>query len=207
MFQSLFKAVHDHTLNDTYDPFKDLMLVQEERPLQLHQLDLRTLTPYQRALLAIDGTVTKFIEAYELEPVEATLLKQEVQLVFQDHPWLEVAAQTELVAREVLLRGRYSGTTYAYAVSLLVTERLPKNLLQGLHKEPSGIGRALLNSQIENRREILWYGHEVIKELPAVVQLYTGNEFLSRTYRIVADGKPIMLICEKFPTTSGLLAN
>ena len=63
MFQSLFNVASDPLINDSYDPFGDLMLVQEERPIQLHQIDLRTITPYQRALLAIDGTVTKFIEA------------------------------------------------------------------------------------------------------------------------------------------------
>ncbi|MBV7339687.1 DUF98 domain-containing protein [Chloroflexi bacterium TSY] len=190
------------TQNDSYDPFADLMLVQDERPLQLTQIDLRTLSPYQRALLAIDGTVTKFIEAYMLEPVEVTLLKQETQPLSQDHPWLAASAQVEVVAREVLLRGRYSGTTYAYAVSLLMPERLSQDMLQQLRIEPSGIGRVLLNSQIENRREILWYGHEVIDELPPDVQACIGNAFISRTYRIIANGKPTMLISEKFPINS-----
>ena len=77
--QTLVKATNGHTVNGSYDPFSDLMLVQEERPLQLNRINLRTITPYQRALLAIDGTVTKFIEAYMLEPIEVMLLKQQTQ--------------------------------------------------------------------------------------------------------------------------------
>lgn len=200
MLQTSVKIVNSPTLNGKYDPFADLMLVQDERPLQMAQIDLRTITPYHRALLAIDGTVTKFIEAYRLEPVEVTLLKQENQFLCQDHPWLNTTIGEDVIARQVLLRGRYSGTTYAYAVSLLMPQRLPPDILQRLSAEPSGIGRALLNSQIENRREILWYGREVLEQLPAEVQHCTGSEFISRTYRIIANGKPTMLISEKFPT-------
>jgi len=190
----------DHEL---YDPFADLMMMQDSRPAHLEQLDLRTVSPFQRALLAIDGTVTKFVEAYVLEPVEVTLLKQETQALSQEHSWLEASVKTEVVARQVLLRGRYSGTPYAYAVSLLLPDRLPENMLNHLQIEPSGIGRVLLNSQIENRREILWYGHEIIQELPPAIQSCVGSDFISRTYRIIANDKPIMLISEKFPVDSG----
>jgi chorismate-pyruvate lyase len=104
-----------------------------------------------------------------------------------------------VIARQVLLRGRYSATVYAYAVSLLAPERLPKTILRDLAGEPAGIGRVLLNSQIENRREILWYGQEQIAHLPETIERYTGNDFISRTYRIIAEGQPVMLINEKFP--------
>jgi|GEM_PF-428616 len=185
--------------NGMFDPFADLFSTQQARPAQLGQVDLRTLTPFQRALLVIDGTVTKFLEAYTLEPVEVVLLKQDIQPLAADHKWLELPKDTEIVARQVLLRGRYTSTVYVYAVSLLVPERLPSEMLGHLKVEPSGLGRVLLNSQIENRREILWYGHESLDNLPSEISHYTGNDFISRTYRIVAGGKPTMLINEKFP--------
>ncbi len=186
--------------NGTFDPFADLLSAQAARPAQLAIVNLRTLTPFQRALVSIDGTVTKFIEAYTLEPVESILLQQQTQRLPTDHPWLALAAPSEVVARQVLLRGRYSATVYAYAVSLLAPTRLPPQLLGDLEKEPAGIGRVLLNSQIENRREILWYGRETIADLPPEIARYTGYEFISRTYRILAGGQPLMLINEKFPT-------
>lgn len=187
----------------SFDPFADLLSAQGSRPCALQPVNLRTLTPFQRALVSMDGTVTKFIEAYTLEPVESTLLSQQTQRLPADHPWLELAAQSEVVARQVLLRGRYSATVYAYAVSLLAPTRLPPHLLHDLEKEPAGLGRVLLNSQIENRREILWYGRETIGDLPEEVARYTGNEFISRTYRIIAGDQPLMLINEKFPIEEG----
>ncbi len=129
-------------------------------------------------------------------------LKQESQKLSADHLWLEVPKETEVIARQVLLRGVYTATIYVYAVSFLVLERLPRDLLQQLEREPSGLGRILLNSQIENRREVLWYGRERVVDLPAEISQLTGDHFLSRTYRIITSGKPAMLINEKFPMTA-----
>lgn len=182
-----------------FDLLADLLMAQTSRPRDLQPVDLRTLTPFQRALVSIDGTVTKFIEAYMLEPVESVLLTQQAQPLLADHPWLDLPAGSEVITRQVLLRGRYSATIYAYAVSLLATQRLPATLLHDLAVEPAGIGRVLLNSQIENRREMLWYGQEQLTHLPATVEQYTGNDFISRTYRIMAHGQSVMLISEKFP--------
>ncbi|MFZ4662773.1 MAG: chorismate--pyruvate lyase family protein [Caldilineaceae bacterium] len=185
--------------NSGFDPFVDLLSAQASRPANLSPVNLRTLTPMQRALLSIEGTVTKFLEAYLLEPIESVLLTQQTQRLQTDHPWLALAAPGEVVARQVLLRGRYSATIYAYAVSLLAIDRLPPTLMQDLAHEPAGIGRVLLNSQIENRREILWYGREDLANLPETIERDTGSNFISRTYRIIAGGQPVMLINEKFP--------
>lgn len=193
------RAVSDGETPVAFDPFADLLSAQGRRPRDLDPVDLRELTPFQRALVSIDGTVTKFIEAYLLDPVESVLLTQQTQIMEMDHPWLELPAGGEVVSRQVLLRGRYSSKIYAYAVSLLAPQRLPAGLLQDLAIEPAGIGRVLLNSQIENRREILWYGREHLRGLPENISRYTGNDFISRTYRIMTQGQPVMLISEKFP--------
>jgi chorismate-pyruvate lyase len=188
------------TADGVFDPFADLLAAGDAKPAHLQHVDLRTLTPFQRSLLAIDGTVTKFVEAYSLEPVEVIKLKQEEQRLVTDHPWLEVAQGTPVVARQVLLHGYYSGIVYAYAVSLLVPNRLPDELLSQLAIEPGGIGRVLLSSQIENRREVLWYGREQLAELPEEIRQFTGDTFISRTYRIISYNHPLMVINEKFPT-------
>lgn len=181
-----------------FDPFADLLAGHAHRPPTLQPVNLRTLTPFQRALISIDGTVTKFIEAYMLEPVESVLLHQQTERLPNNNRWLELDAASEVVARQVLLRGRYSMTVYAYAVSLLAPTRLPANLFADLAKEPAGLGRVLLNNQIENRRELLWYGREQITDLPPEIAQFTGDDFISRSYRIIAAGQPLMLINEKF---------
>ncbi|NTU80896.1 MAG: DUF98 domain-containing protein [Chloroflexales bacterium] len=180
-------------------PLADLMSERAGRPEHLHHIDLRSLTSFQRALLAIDGTVTKFIEAYTLEPVDVSRLRQETCQLAGPHLVLETSPGVEVVAREVLLRGKYSSIVYAYAVSLLVPGRLPSDALDRLQTEPGGLGRVLTSGAIENRRELLWYGREHLPELPATVRQHTGELFLSRTYRIFIGGLPAMLINEKFP--------
>lgn len=185
--------------NGTFDPFAELMVMQDAKPPHWQPVDLRTLTPFQRALLSIDGTVTKFIEAYTLEPIEIIRLRQQEKPLLSNHPWLEAAEGPNVIARQVLLRGKYSATIYAYAVSLLLSDRLPTDIIRDLDVEPAGLGRILLNSQLENRREVLWYGREQIADLPEALRAYTGHDFISRTYRIIVGQRPIMLISEKFP--------
>ncbi len=182
----------------TFDPLRELFVAQASRPEQLGEVNLRALTPYQRALLMIDGTVTKFIEAYTLEPVEIIRLSQMTQTLTEEHHWLEAAAGTGVIAREVLLRSRYGQAPLAYAASLVVPERLPHAVRESLEVHGQGLGKILLNTQVETRRELLWYGMERPKRLPEDFRHLAGREFLSRTYRIVAGGQPIMLITEKF---------
>ena len=49
---------------------KDLFIAQCAKPLDLEEINLSQLTPFQRALLVTDGTVTRFIEAYTFSPVK-----------------------------------------------------------------------------------------------------------------------------------------
>lgn len=193
--------------NNTFDPIclvskqvSNLFVAQSAKPAQLNPIDLCTLTPFQRALLVIDGTVTQFIKAYTMEPVEIVQLNQSTQRLSADHVWLEAPKGTVVLDRQVLLRGEYSSTLYAYAVSLIVLDRLPDMVKQGLAVEGEGLGRLLRRSRMENRREKLWYGLEHARELPDAIRHLAGEAFISRTYRIIAGGQPMMLINEKFPS-------
>jgi chorismate-pyruvate lyase len=183
-----------------FDPLGDLLATRGARPAGMAAVNLRALTPFQRALLVMDGTVTKFVEAYTMEPIEVVRLSQEAHELGAEDPWLEAGAGEPVVRREVLLRGGYSRTLYAYAVSVIVPGRLPAEVLADLEEAGSGgLGRILLDQRLETRREVLWYGRERLDPLPEQVGSGVGDEFVSRTYRIIADGRPIMLISEKFP--------
>lgn len=186
-----------------FDPLSDLLVAQVEKPAHLKDINLRTLTPYQRALLTIDGTVTKFIEAYVMEPVMVKLLEQDMREIEARHPWLEIDAGTPVITRQVVLEGKYSKRLYAYAVSLLVHDQLPEPVREDLKVHPQGIGRVLIKNRLETRREVLWYGRENLEELPEGVRHRTDGRFISRTYRVVCSGNPFMLINEKFPMTDG----
>jgi len=181
-----------------FDPLHELFVAQTSRPAHWGEINLRALTPFQRALLMIDGTVTKFIEAYTLEPVEIIRLSQVTQPLPEDHLWLNAPQGTSVIAREVLLRSRYGRAPLAHAISLIVPERLQGAVKQALDLDGQGLGRILFESQIETRRELLWYGKERPQRLPEDLRHLADREFLARTYRIIACGQPIMLINEKF---------
>jgi hypothetical protein len=150
---------------------KDLFVAQSTKPPHLAPVDLRTLTPFQRGLLVIDSTLTQFIEAYTLSPVEVVVLGQKTHALSADHVWLDAPKDTAVVTRQVLLQSHslskqgaakmgvvdmksliedcVSGgegeapTFYAYAVSLIVLDRLPEIIKQGLEVEGEGLGKLL----------------------------------------------------------------
>lgn len=182
---------------------KDLFIAQCAKPSDLEEINLSQLTPFQRALLVTDGTVTRFIEAYTFSPVEVVLLHQETQPLPADHVWLETKKGTEVIARQVMLQtGHMSGqqpTAHTYATSLIVLDRIPQVIRKSLTFKGKGLGQLLQRSGLETRRDLLWWGLSHPKDLPEAFLHLEGQPFLSRTYRIVADGHPIILISEQFP--------
>lgn len=182
-----------------FDPLSDLLIAQKQRPAHLADINFRTLAPYQRALLVIDGTVTKFLEAYSMEPIQVILLNQENRVLPEDHSWLNAEEGTTTIAREVSIEGKYSRHLHSYAVSLLVYDRLPQGVRDDLKIHPGGLGRILLSHKLETRREVLWYGRESLTTLPDTIRERSDGRFFSRTYRIMFNEQPLMIINEKFP--------
>ena len=182
---------------------KDLFVAQFAKPPDLEEMNLSQLTPFQRALLVIDGTVTRFIEAYTFSPVEVVLLYQETQILPTDQVWLDAEKGTEVAARQVVLQSEQKDTQqptiYVYATSIIVLDRIPQTIREGLTLKGKGLGQLLQCSGLETRRDLLWWGLERLKDLPEALLHLEGKSFLSRTYRIVADGHPIMLINEQSP--------
>ena len=185
--------------NGDFSPLNGLLTAQAEKPAEVSAVNLRVLSPFQRSLLVIDGTVTKFIEAYMLEPVNIQRLSQTTVALPEDHRWLEAPKSTTVAVREVLIEGEYSGTLYVYAVSLIVLDRMPATVRERLEIDGEGVGRILIDHQLETRREVLWYGREHAGELSQEVRRRTSGEFLTRAYRIVHERRPVALITEKFP--------
>jgi chorismate-pyruvate lyase len=186
---------------ERFDPLKEVLMAQFAKPAELGPVNLRALSPLQRALLVIDGTVTTFLEVYTLEPVDLRHLHRMNTNLQEKNEWLEAESGSEIELREVLIQGRQSHLLYVYAVASVVLERLPEEARTRLAAPGGSLGRVLNELQLETRREILWYGREHNHQLPnSVRELYDGS-FLCRTYRIIAGGLPIALIHEKFPTS------
>lgn len=182
-----------------YDPTDGLFADQFERPAELGQIDVATLTPMQRVLIVIDGTVTKFLEAYTMEAIEVTTLGQSVQTLAGAQDWLEVDAGGDVLARHVTLTGADSGRLYAYAVSLTNPAAIPRDIRAAMEIQGGSVGRILLGSRVEQRREVLWYGRESPHGLPDEVRGAYDGDLLTRAYRIITGGRPVIMIIEKFP--------
>ena len=184
-----------------FDPLAEIAHGNFASRHDLQPVNLRVLTPFQRALLVIDGTVTRFIEAYTMEPVEIRRIRQDVCAPCSDHRWLEADAASEIMEREVMIRGGYSGTLYVYAISHVLIGRLSPRIRDRLEVQGEGIGRIFEDEKLETRREVLWFGRERLKALPAALEPEGQTEFISRAYRIIVDGHPVVMINERFPVS------
>ena len=80
---------------ERFDPVAGFFLAQADRPAGLEPVIAAELTPLQRALLVIDGTVTTFLEAWALEPVAVTRLWQRPHKLAAPDRWLESAGRRD----------------------------------------------------------------------------------------------------------------
>lgn len=181
-----------------YDPFSGVFVAQDQKPAHLQDVDLDSLTPFERTCLTIDGTVTRFLEAHKMEPVDIVNCGDIRESLIKDHKFLELPKGEEVVSRRVLLKGRFSERVYASAASLVVPERLKAAVGRPVGRIKEGLGRMLLNGRIEQYRELLWYGIEVSSDLPGEMRSLSSDNSLTRTYRIIVNQKPIMMITEWF---------
>lgn len=182
-----------------FDPIASVFVAQSARPAGVTPLNALELSAVQRALLVIDGTVTKFLEAWAMEPVAVLRFDQRLLRLETPEPGLAMPALAPVIRRRVMLQGERSGAFFAWADSLIVAEGLPAGIADALEADGGGLGRILLDSRVESRRECLWYGRDRPEDVPAAVAALWDGDFLVRAYRVIAGGRPIMLITERFP--------
>ncbi len=194
---------NQHSISFVNTRMKALFVAQNAKPKNVKDINFSRLTPFQRGLLVADGTVTRFIEAYTLTPVEVELLQQTKQTLSTEHPWLQLPAGADVISRQVALQihsqNDVSPIIHTYATSLIVPQRLPQPFLDRLRTDKHGLGGLLRGSDLETRRELLWCGIEILRDLPPAVAHLEGETFISRAYRVFANQEPLMLINEKFP--------
>jgi chorismate-pyruvate lyase len=82
-----------------------------------------------------------------------------------------------------------------------VRDRLQEVVQQDLEVAGKGLGHILRASRLETYREVVWYDWEDLDDLPEAFRQLTKDAFLSRTYRVIGGGQPLMLIHEKFPSS------
>ena len=155
----------------------------------------------QRILLTTDGNVGRILENYAGEAIVAVKLDQTVRANGEPcHP-LELSEEDERLTRTVLLRGSTTGRTLLHAETLMAVARLHPLVRTGLLSTSEPIGRLLTLARLETFRDILSSGITRAGAIGEHFGICEDDDVFVRTYRIVAGGRPIMLITEKFPTT------
>jgi len=157
-----------------------------------NDVPIASLPPFLRALLVTDGTVTKILEAYFWEPVEVLTLEQAFVSAERAMTWVQVEAGKRVLIRRARLVGRDSDRIYVNAFSVIRTELIPDAFRRRLIDKEIGIGVLIRDSGMESYREVLEVGVETGGESD-------GEETAFRTYRIIIEGKPVILITESFP--------
>ena len=173
------------------------MVTAETRGLPLDTLGL-----VPRILLATDGTLTHILEAYASELVYLVKLSH----AYVTDPLVRTTygldGDERALRRIILLRGSKSDTTFVYADSVVMLDRLPPSVASGLLETDTPIGKLLFSCRAETFREIIAMAEEHDPVVAAHFGIDTSEPVVSRTYQIMLGGRPISRITEKFPKAS-----
>ncbi len=162
------------------------------------------LSPVQKMLLGTDGSVTSLLEVVTGCPVEIETLMQKVvpadEAVAKE---LQVNPGEEVNFRVVLLKTANSQEALVYAVSHTPLKRLDASFKDDLTKADIPIGVILKKHRIESRRDITSTAF-----LPADPEhcqafgVFAREIMLTRCYKIIRHGQPLIAIKEAFPYNS-----
>lgn len=177
----------------------ELMRTDLQKSLRGSPVEPSKLTSFQRILLTTDGTVTEMLEAYFWESITVVKLFQDDYALEHHLPALGSEQGEHVLDRRIFLRGRVSRLNRVYAESMIALDRLPREIHEGLMKGQKPIGLLILENRLETFREILGCSKEPAEGLAEQFRMGPEDFLISRSYRIVAQGQPIMLITEKFP--------
>ncbi len=155
-------------------------------------------TRFQRMLLGTDGSVTHILEAYAGEPIEVVKLRQEFDAANDADADLLLTTPAKVLRRRVLLRGRNSLRPLLHAEAVVVVERVEPAFLEGLLRTDKPIGVLLAEHRTETFREILRAGREPAGACAPHLGIDVAAEIFIRTYRVVAQRQPVILITERF---------
>lgn len=153
----------------------------------------------QRVLLTTDGTVVQILEAFFDDPIHLGWHVQSTEPLSPADDDLQPAGEQTVLRRKVLLQGTRTGRNYVYADTAVLVERLDAPLRHDLLATSKPIGWLLRAHRTETFREMLRMGRRRAGPLATEFDIDADDELVFRTYRIIAKGRPIMLLAEHFP--------
>ncbi len=162
------------------------------------------LSPVQKMLLGTDGSVTSLLEIVTEGPVEIETLVQRVvpadEAVAKE---LQINPGEEVNYRVVLLKKAGSQEALVYAVSQTPMKRLDASIKDDLTKADIPIGVILKKHCIESRRDITSAAFfPAGQEHCRAFGVFAREIMLTRSYKIIRHGEPLIAIRETFPYNS-----
>jgi len=159
------------------------------------------LSPMQKFLLGTDGSVTQILEAITGKQV---VIETQVQEIIAADPTtaehLGITQGDPVNYRIVEIKTAASREVLIYAISYTPIARLSKEFKDDLMKADIPIGRIIQNHRIEARREILNARvFPASEEAGRIFSICSHEPLLSRQYRIIHGGEPLIFIEEQFP--------
>jgi len=154
------------------------------------------LTPFLRALLLTDGSITTLLEAFTNREVKVAGLKQKTissgnELAVE----LNINPGEELNEREVILSA--GDVPVVYAKSYAVISRLGGDARNDILKTDVPIGKILRRHKLETHREIREIGLKHDDKIAGILNL-NNDKILFRSYVIIQKNVPLMKIEEYF---------
>src|SRR5512137_1984667 len=158
------------------------------------------LSPMQKFLLGTDGSVTQILEAITGKQV---VIETRVQKIIPADPITAdrlMINEGDLVNYRIVEIKTTGNKVLIYAISHTPITRLSQKFKDDLMKADIPIGRIIQNHRIEARREILnTRVSPASDETGRIFSLCIKEPLLSRQYRIIHEGKPLIFIEEQFP--------
>jgi chorismate lyase len=161
--------------------------------------EIRKLDRDLRILIATDGTLTRILNVVADDEIVVDIIKQQIHDVAPKIPELDQLPSGRVLQRHILLKGRNSGNPFVAAESLIAIDLLPPAILTSLTKTDRSIGEVMAASCLETFKETaqVWIG-----EFPAWLARagYQNSRprTVTRRYRIVTGGQPVLIITEYF---------
>ncbi|MUL79798.1 chorismate pyruvate-lyase family protein [Mycolicibacterium sp. CBMA 226] len=159
---------------------------------EIHQLN-RDL----RILIATNGTLTRILGVVTGEEIVVQIVEQ--QLHAREVAQWEDLSGSRILQRRVLLNGRTSGRQFVGAESLIAIDLLPPTISADLTSTCAPIGEIMAASRLETFKEPadIWVA-ESPDWLAAATDQAAQPRTVSRRYRIIIDGQPVIVITEHF---------
>lgn len=160
------------------------------------RLELWTsLSPVQRSVLGSDGSFTLLLTALLGHEVNVALIEQSIELMPHYGEAIQLRAGARILNRNVRLyveRDR----NIVFASSVIALDRIPAALADDLLAGEETIGRIVRKHRLETFRELVDWGSA---PTPAEATAHFPNtEMMYRSYRIISNGEPVMIVTEFF---------